>query len=395
MDRIFRRVCVIGAFISVSGVVQAGQLINPNSTPETKALYTNLGALGEKVLLGHEDTFAYGVKWWGQSDSAALNSDVKLVTGSHPAVFGVDVGAIGLGNKKNLDGVKFDDYAHYIKEMFKKGGVNTLSWHMYSPVDGLHSWVKTSYVKELIPGGEYHENLKAYLDAYITFNESLKVVVDGQEVWVPIIFRPWHEHNGDWFWWGKGHTSEQDYIALWKFTVDYLIENDQNNLIFAFSPDRSRLDIDDFDTSYQYGYAGDEYIDIIGYDNYWDLGHDNNNLTLNEQQVMFVKGLEKLTDLAERKGKVSALSEGGQEGVSESNFWTERFASGIFANHKTSRIAYALVWRNNNEEQGSDKKGHYFGPYIEGHSVIDFREFYRNPNTVFLNNIPEMYKLMN
>ncbi|WP_117234964.1 glycoside hydrolase family 26 protein [Vibrio maerlii] len=391
MNRLLRRACVVGAFISVSGGLHAGQLINPNSTPETKALYTNLKALGEKVMFGHEDAFAYGAKWWGQGDSEALNSDVKLVTGSHPAVFGVDVGAIGLGNEKNLDGVKFDDYSHYIKAMFQKGGVNTISWHIYSPIDGHHSWAKTSYVEELIPGGKHHDNLKAYLDSYISFNESLKVTVDGQEIWVPIIFRPWHEHNGDWFWWGKGHTSEQDYIALWKFTVDYLIDKKQNNLIFAFSPDRSRLDIEDFEASYQYGYAGDDYVDIIGYDNYWDLGHKANELSIKEQQAMFIDGLEKLTDLAEKKGKVSALSEGGQEGIFDSKFWTERFAAGIFANEKTSRISYALVWRNNNEKLG--KKGHYFGPYPEEHSANDFKAFHANPSTVFLNDIPEMYKL--
>ncbi|NLS12518.1 glycosyl transferase family 1 [Vibrio sp. SM6] len=368
----------------------ADELINPNATAETKALYENLADLGDKVLFGHEDSLAYGAKWWGYNADGSLNSDIEDVTGRFAAVFGADVGGIGLGNEKNLDGVKFSDYAHYIKETFKMGGVNTISWHMYSPIDEHHSWAKTSYVRELIPGAAHHDKLKKYLDSYIAFNETLKVSIDGKEVWVPIIFRPWHEHNGDWFWWGKGHTTEADYIALWKFTVDYLKEKGQNNLIFAFSPDRSRLDMNDFEDSYQYGYAGDDYVDIIGYDNYWDLGHPSNTQTAAEQQALFVQGLEELTDLAEKKGKVSALTEGGQEGVRETNFWTERFAAGIWENAKTSRIAYALVWRNNNEENG--KKGHYYGAYPQDKNAGNFVTFSKNPSAVFVDNIPAMYK---
>ncbi|MGR5144522.1 glycoside hydrolase family 26 protein [Photobacterium sp. DNB23_23_1] len=365
-------------------------LTNPNATSETKALYHNLAKLGDQVLFGHEDSLAYGTKWWGYNEDGSIHSDIKAVTGSFPAVFGADIGGIGLGHDKNLDGVKFSDYVNYIKETFKMGGVNTISWHMYSPVDQSNSWSKIPYVQTLIPDGEHHNQLTAYLDAFIAFNETLKLTVDESEIWIPVIFRPWHEHNGDWFWWGKGHTSEQDYIALWQYTVDYLNNNEQNNLIYAFSPDRSRIDMANFEQSYQYGYPGDNYIDIIGYDNYWDLGHPANQTSVDEQQALFVEGLANLTELAESKGKISALSEAGQEGVWQENFWTERFAAGIFASDKTSRVAYALVWRNNNEEQG--KKGHYYGSYPEEVNANDFVEFYNNPKTVFINNIPVMYK---
>lgn len=44
----------------------------------------------------------------------------------------------------------------------------------------------------------------------------------GEGELIPVIFRPYHEHNGDWFWWGKGVNSEEDYIKLWQFTVEYL-----------------------------------------------------------------------------------------------------------------------------------------------------------------------------
>jgi mannan endo-1,4-beta-mannosidase len=142
------------------------KLTNSNATMETKALYRNLSLLEQDVLFGHQDSLAYGTRWWG-SRKKDLNSDIKAVTGSFPAVFGLDVGGIGLGAKKNLDGVAFDDYQYYIKQIFLMGGVNTISWHMYSPIDRKNSWNKKSYVKQLVPGGKYHERLIMYLNAFI------------------------------------------------------------------------------------------------------------------------------------------------------------------------------------------------------------------------------------
>jgi mannan endo-1,4-beta-mannosidase len=54
---------------------------------------------------------------------------------------------------------------------------------------------------------------------------------------IPLIFRPFHEHTGSWFWWGAAHASDEEFIALWRFTVDYLRkERGFSHLLFAFSP---------------------------------------------------------------------------------------------------------------------------------------------------------------
>ena len=63
------------------------------------------------------------------------------------------------------------------------------------------------------------------------------------------------------------NCSEAEYIQLWQFTVNYLSEEKEvNNLLYAYSPDK----IDTVEV-YLYGYPGDEYIDILGLDNYGDL----------------------------------------------------------------------------------------------------------------------------
>jgi mannan endo-1,4-beta-mannosidase len=58
----------------------------------------------------------------------------------------------------------------------------------------------------------YHLSTPSQLDTLALFFHSLKA--KESDKLVPIIFRPFHEHNGDWFWWCKAHTTEEDFITL-------------------------------------------------------------------------------------------------------------------------------------------------------------------------------------
>jgi mannan endo-1,4-beta-mannosidase len=78
---------------------------------------------------------------------------------------------------------------------------------------------------------------------------------------IPILFRPYHEMNGSWFWWG-GVPGEDRYIKLWKqlyklYTEEYQLDN----LIWVWSPDDPDHGLDGY-------YPGDDYVDIIGCDVY-------------------------------------------------------------------------------------------------------------------------------
>ena len=192
------------------------QLIDKKATVETKNLYRNLKELlSEGVMFGHQDALAYGVEW----KYVDGKSDIKEVVGDYPAVYGWDIGRLELGRDKNLDGVPFAKMKQYIKEVYDRGGVNTISWHMDNPFTGGDSWDKTSEIKSILPGGAKHSLYKQWLNRASDFLKDLKGS-DGKLI--PIIFRPYHELNGSWFWWGKPNASKEEYIALWKFTVDYL-----------------------------------------------------------------------------------------------------------------------------------------------------------------------------
>lgn len=356
-------------------LASAQTLVDKDATMETKALFENLSRISKQgFLFGHQDTDAYGVGWKGDEN----RSDVKDVTGDFPAVHGWDLGKIG--KSENIDGVPFEKMLNWIKATYKRGGVNTISAHLDNPLTGESTWSKGEAAKESLPGGKAHMRYVQDLDHIASFLDRCEI--DGKKI--PIIFRPLHEHNGNWFWWGKGNADEQDYIKLWRFTVDYLKnEKKLHHLIYAFSPDRSRLKLKTFSQSYQYAYPGDDYVDILGYDNYFDVGSNQNKVSEEKRIADLTFGLKELTKLAAEKKKVAALTETGLEGVRDPK-WFSKFLLGPYDKDPKIEMAFLLVWRNGNNK-------HHYAPHKGHASERDFKEFYSDPRSLFEKDIQNMY----
>jgi mannan endo-1,4-beta-mannosidase len=354
-------------------------LSDAHATVETRALYTHLQNIKQRhTLFGQQDALAYGFNWNGDDGAAIARADVKDVTGSFPAVVGWDLGGLELGKNKNIDGVNMEKMRAGIQGVYQRGGVNTISWHMRNPVSGGDHADKAPAVKDILPGGSKHELFKARLDALAVFNENIKV----GNAYIPIIFRPWHEHNGEWFWWGKGNASEQDYIALWRFTINYLRnEKHIHNFIVATSPDRSRTDLKSFEQDYLYAYPGDEYVDIMGLDNYWDLGHPANQASATEQLANFTQSLSNLAVIANAHHKLAALTETGSESIPNPNFWTQILLKGMAANEQSRQMVYVMVWRN--ATNGGHNGHHFYAPYPGHLSADDFVKFKQSDFVLF------------
>src|SRR6187200_3279296 len=114
------------------GIEQAIELpIDKKATKETVNLYNNLKKLLNKgIMFGHQDALAYGVTW----KYIRGKSDVKELVSDHPAVYGWELGNLESGLKHNLDSVPFDKMKGFIREVYERGGVNTISWHNSNPV---------------------------------------------------------------------------------------------------------------------------------------------------------------------------------------------------------------------------------------------------------------------
>ena len=356
-------------------LAQNVRLIDANATAETKALYYNLHRLSkDHILFGHQHATEYGHGWQGDED----RSDVKSVTGSHPAVIGVDFSGLSgrpdaeVENNKTL-------LRKNIAATYDRGGVTTVSWHFNNPASaGGFYWkdsVSAPAVKYIIPGGEYHEKYKAILQTIGNLVKEIKGK-DGKQV--PMIFRPYHEFDGDWFWWGKSHCTTEEFIILWKFTVSYLRDSlEVHNFIYAFSPDNKF----DKEAAYLKRYPGDEWVDILGIDNYGDWGRDGKyNVDAG------IKKLQIISDYAIKKNKVAAFTETGLESIPNTTWWTETLLKSLKSNNL--QLAYVLVWRNDTKSPT-----HFYAPFPGHTSVPDFLNFYNDPFTLFENDLPKMYKI--
>lgn len=172
---------------------------NVQRSPETEELLNALKQVPQRgFMFGHHDAPIYGIGWEGEQD----RSDVKSVCGAYPAVMSFDLGGIELGSDQNLDKVSFDVIRKEVVKQYQRGGMSTFSWHVYNPLTGKDSWdvSNANTVTSVLPGGAEYSKFQGYLDKVADFFKSI-MTSDG--VTVPILFRPWHEHTGNWFWWGK------------------------------------------------------------------------------------------------------------------------------------------------------------------------------------------------
>lgn len=286
--------------------------IDTKATPETAALYRNLKRLSEDhILFGHQHATEYGHGWTGDEE----RSDVKSVTGSHPAVIGIDL--MGLSGRPDDEIAKTREALRKnVVATYNRGGITTVAWHFSNPASGGGFYWKDSVsvpaMRLIRPGGSHHEQYKQILKAIADFAHSVK---GSNGTLAPMIFRPYHEFDGDWFWWGKKHTSREDFIAVWRFTVSYLRDElGVHNFIYAFSPDNKF----NSESEFLERYPGNEWVDMVGMDNYGDFGRDG--------KYNFEAGLKKLkivSDYAGKAGKLAAFTETGLESIPNPTWWTE------------------------------------------------------------------------
>jgi mannan endo-1,4-beta-mannosidase len=118
-----------------------------------------------------------------------------------------------------------------------------------------------------------------------------------------------------------------------------------------------------------------------------DVGVKWNTKSAAEQQADFIKGLTVLTALAKEKNKVAALTETGQEGISNPLWFTSVILNPIKAT-PAIQIAYVLVWRNANTT-------HHYAPFRGHASEADFISFYKDPVTLFEYDLKNIYRYNN
>ncbi|MFY0483954.1 glycoside hydrolase family 26 protein [Flavobacterium sp. PLA-1-15] len=345
-------------------------LSDQKATPETVVLYKNLIKLADKgIMFGHQDDLAYGVNWKYEDG----RSDVKDVAGDYPAVYGWDIGGLEKKSPKNIDGVPFDKMRQYIKETHKRGGINTISWHIDNPLNDKNSWDTTpKSLASALPGGVSHEKYKLWLDEAVTFLLTLK---DEKGKAIPILYRPYHELTGNWFWWCKNNASPEEFKTLWKFTLNYFQEKGVHNLIYVYNT----ADFKSKEEFLEY-YPGSDYADILSFDKYqYDDPQTNNSFVENCLRQFSI-----MDQVAKEQNKIMAFAETGYEQIPYSKWWTDTLIKAM----GDYKISYVLLWRNHGWQE-KEQKMHYYAPY-QGHATSkDFVDFYNLDRILFEKDIAE------
>ena len=246
----------------------------------------------------------------------------------------------------------------------KRGGIVTISWHPRNPLTGGTAWdVSSSQVVEsILPGGSCHALFQLWMNRVAEFLKTLK---NEQGQPVPIIFRPWHENNGSWFWWGQKLCTDEQFRALWNMLQDRMNQEGLDNLLWAYSPN---LDGQWTEERFLKRYPGNDRVTLIGEDAYqWGTEED------------FVRqiraDLDFLSLFAQKNGKIMAITECGYKNIPDATWWT-RVLKPVMDNY---RFSYFLTWRNYKKE--------YFAPDPQQISAKDFIKLYQAKNTLFLKDI--------
>jgi mannan endo-1,4-beta-mannosidase len=357
-------------------------MVDASATKETVALFFNLKKLAKtKVAIGQQDAFNSFYQ------DAGGDADIKKNTGYDPAILGSDFMFITDKNNNNQADNWFYQQevkiTNDVKLAYAKGMINTFCWHLREPnkedsfyAADMTSEQKTTAFKSILPGGANNEWYKKKLDKVASVVSNLKGA-NGELI--PIIFRPFHEFDGSWFWWGANFCTPEEYKAAYQFTVDYLRNTKGvHNILYAFSPDNSYST----EANYLSRYPGDKYVDILGMDNYGDF--DNQGSTGASRANAKLK---MISDLAINKIKIAALTETGYQVTSTKPPVADWFSNYLYSalTSNSIEVSYVLFWNNT--------KDGYWVPNGTVSNASDFKTFSSKTKSALVNSLPKMYEL--
>ncbi len=218
------------------------ELSNPNADINARKLYDYINDVyGKSIITGQQES-----TWMGSPDYEMNYIFEK--TGKYPAIRGLDF--------MNND---FDGVVKRSIEWHEKGGIVTICWHTGVVSSGYQeSKDDTPDFEKLLTEGtdEYNKMIESWDKAAVALQKL-------RDAGVPVLWRPFHEFDGGWFWWGKG--GGDNFIKLWQMMYDrYTNEFGLNNLIWVLGYSGEVKDG---------WYPGNDYCDIIGSDTYDNSTH--------------------------------------------------------------------------------------------------------------------------
>jgi hypothetical protein len=301
--------------------------VTPNASPEAQSLLAYFSDIyGKKILSGQQEG------WRGTNALGFELAYITNTTGKLPAVLGLDLAGVTRVEDSPWRKWRHAAAEHAIDWYVRQHGIVTLCWHWSAPIGERVVYAKDTTFdlqRAVTDGTEEHAAALRDLDAIAG---ELTLLRDAH---VPVLWRPLHEANGRWFWWGA--QGPEPFKKMWRLIFERFTNRHKlNNLIWVFSPGAS-TDLADW-------YPGDEYVDIIGQDHYPMDGNNGPAKEVFDELVAFGRG-----------NKLVALSENGP--ISDPDRLVGEKAGWLFFTTWSGRT---LTERNSNEQLRTV----YHHPYV-------------------------------
>lgn len=217
-----------------------GELSNKNAIESAKKLYSELKEqYGSVCLTGQMES-----TWMGSPDYEM--NYIKEHTGRLPMIRGFDF----IHND-------FEGVTKRAKEWWERGGIPTICWHTGADFSSAYNESKEDNInweEAFLPGTETYNALLAGMDRAVPYLQEL------EDAGVPVLWRPFHELDGGWFWWSKGGSA--NFVKLWQMMYSrYTDYWGLDNLIWVLGYSANGGDMAAW-------YPGDAYVDLVGADSY-------------------------------------------------------------------------------------------------------------------------------
>ncbi len=212
-------------------------LSNPNADIGARRLYEYLlSVYGKKILTAQQESGWRGTFEW------EINY-IKEKTGKFPAIRGLD-----------FIGDCFDSVVVRAEKWHSLGGIVTICWHT-----GIFGGGYKQSQEDVPDFNKLFEDGSPEQTAMLqSWDKAANALAELRDAGIPVLWRPFHEFDGGWFWWSKGGA--ECFIRLWRMMYERFTKKfNLTNLIWVLG----------YAGEVKYGwYVGDDYCDIVGSDTY-------------------------------------------------------------------------------------------------------------------------------
>ena len=234
--------------------------VNPHASPEARALLAYLDSIsGTATITGQHNFPNDGSRW----------TDLAYdLTGKYPGLFGEDFGFSAGDDKDSV--LSRPAMIEEVKRQYRNGSVIALTWHEVRPTDDEPVTFRDSvqghltdyeWQQLLTPGTPLYNRWCAQVDVIAGYLRQLR------DAHVPVLYRPYHEINGGWFWWG-GRPGKDGSAALYRQLYDRFVNvHHLDNLVWVWNVNAPNPDwppLADY-------YPGAQFADVVTMDIYGEF----------------------------------------------------------------------------------------------------------------------------